>query len=325
MQPLISVIIPVYNAERFLYECVYSVINQTYSNLEIILVDDGSPDHCPDICDDFAEKDKRVKVFHKDNGGVSSARNMGLDLAKGDYIVFLDADDTLKVDALEKLYFALTDHGCDISIGWKTCVTEDGKELGCPYKTESAIWEGTEGLENSLKDHPACYAVWGKLYKSSVINNIRFVEGKKVHEDSFFFFQCLTKQPRVCLCDLIVLNYTESENSASRAVFSDKFLDILYFADEKKKIIDDSFPGLTKLADNMVVKANLALLTVLLKNRDRKYKKIENGCIKRVIACREHYIPMPQISNRMYYIVIRRVYKIYKLLYCVKQRLNKNY
>ena len=234
----------------------------------------------------------------------------------------MDADDALKPDAMETLYFALKDHGCDISIGWKTCVTENGKELGCPYKTDSAIWEGTEGLENSLKDHPACYAVWGKLYKSSIVRDVRFSEGKKVHEDRFFFFQCLMKKPRICLCDRIVLNYTESENSASRAAFSDKFLDILFFADEKKKMIEECFPELKTLADNMIIKANLALLTVLLKNRDGKYKKMESECIKTVIAYKDRYVSAPQTGNRMYYVVVRRFYRIYKLLYSIKQMMN---
>ena len=115
MIPLISVIIPVYKAEKYLRESVESVLHQTYGRVEIILVDDGSPDSCPQICDAYAEEDERVKVFHKVNGGVSSARNMGLDQAKGEYVTFLDADDALKPDAMETLYFAIKDHGCDIS------------------------------------------------------------------------------------------------------------------------------------------------------------------------------------------------------------------
>lgn len=312
MQPLISVIIPVYKAEKYLRECVDSVIDQTYSNLEIILVDDGSPDGCPSICDEYAVIDRRCKVIHKENGGVCTARNAGLDASSGEYVAFLDADDTLLNDSLEKLYSAIEDNDADISIGWKTNVTEEGKNLGCPYRIEKALWKGTEGIENSLKDHPACYAVWGKLYNRNAIMDIRFEEGRKVHEDSFFFFQCLLNQPKVVLCDFIVLNYRLSVNSASRSVFSEKYFDILFFAKAKKNIIESDFPGLSNIAENMFLKANIAMLSNLIKFNGKKYKEIENQCIKTVIAHKHSFIPLASIDNRMYYIIIWRLYWIYK-------------
>lgn len=116
MQSLISVIIPVYNVERYLHQCIDSVLAQTYTNLEIILVDDGSPDASPTICDEYVQKDKRTKVIHKDNGGLSSARNTGLDAATGDFIYFLDSDDWIADCFIETLQEAAFEHQSDISI-----------------------------------------------------------------------------------------------------------------------------------------------------------------------------------------------------------------
>lgn len=117
METLISVIIPIYKCEKYLEQCVRSVLSQTYSNLEILLIDDGSPDSCPQICDAFAEKDKRIKVFHKINGGVSSARNMGLDHATGSYICFVDSDDILPENAVSDLVRGITDNHCQYAAG----------------------------------------------------------------------------------------------------------------------------------------------------------------------------------------------------------------
>ena len=120
MEEKISVIIPVYKVEKYLSYCVNSVINQTYTNLEIILVDDGSPDNCPKMCDELAKTDKRIKVLHKQNGGLSSARNAGIDIATGEYISFVDSDDTINPQTLEILHKLIKDDNADISMSsWK--------------------------------------------------------------------------------------------------------------------------------------------------------------------------------------------------------------
>ncbi len=114
MKPLISIIIPVYNVEQYLHRCVDSVLNQTYKNLEIILVNDGSPDNCPFICDEYAKKDKRIIVVHKENGGLSSARNAGLEIVQGEYISFIDSDDWIHENYIEILYKNLHEKKADI-------------------------------------------------------------------------------------------------------------------------------------------------------------------------------------------------------------------
>lgn len=166
--PLISIIVPVYNVEKYLDRCVESIVSQTYKNLEIILVDDGSPDNCPALCEEWAEKDRRIKVIHKKNGGVSSARNAGVEGAKGDYIAFVDSDDYIEQGAYEFMI--------------NSAVKDDSDILVCSYFADNTDDENTD---NALWDVPqsdalskiACgdykYGVlWNKLYKKSVAENI---------------------------------------------------------------------------------------------------------------------------------------------------------
>ena len=127
--PLISVIVPVYQVEQYLDRCVSSILEQTYDHLEVILIDDGSPDSCPRLCDEWAEKDPRVRVIHQENGGVSSARNAGLDAATGDYIAFVDSDDAIRPNYFETLYALLTEHQAELSICKMLVVDEEGKVM----------------------------------------------------------------------------------------------------------------------------------------------------------------------------------------------------
>lgn len=127
--PLVSIIIPIYNVENYLEQCIISVVHQTYKNLEIILVNDGSPDNSGKICDNFALMDKRIKVIHKMNGGLSSARNAGIDIAKGEYLGFVDSDDTIEPFMYEKLMTAIKRDGTDLAVCAINYVFENGKKL----------------------------------------------------------------------------------------------------------------------------------------------------------------------------------------------------
>ena len=132
MSALISVIIPIYKVEEYLAECIASVVCQTYTNTEIILVDDGSPDNCPQMCDEWACKDSRIKVIHKANGGISDARNAGIDAATGEYIAFVDSDDYIKPDMLKKLHSAICKENADIAAcGILNCEGEKQTTWGC--------------------------------------------------------------------------------------------------------------------------------------------------------------------------------------------------
>ena len=312
--PLVSVIVPAYNAEKWIIDCYYSVLEQSYENWELIIVDDGSTDNTYKVCTRIMQNCKKVKILHTENGGVSKARNLGLEKAKGDYILFLDADDMLVPNAIQLLYDATEEKKYDIVVGWKNNMDEQGNSFGCPYEREEAIWRGQDALKMSLKDHPATYAAWGKLYKKEFLKPIRFVEGKRVHEDSFFVFQCCCQEPYVKIIKDIVLNYRITANSASRTQFSEKFLDILHFANEKRIIIKKDFPELAKNVENTYLKANMALLRILCLNQNSKYKKIEKECLKEIRRNRKYFVAATKDNKKWFWIITHHFYYPYKLM-----------
>lgn len=313
--PLISVIVPAYNAEKWIEQACESVIEQTYENVELIVVDDGSSDDTYEILQNIARQHLSVNVIHTENGGVCKARNKGLDLASGEYITFLDADDVLISDALEKMYEAIIKYNADIVAAGRMNISSDGTELNCPYPKISGVWKGTQALEFSLRDHPSSYTVWGKLYKKSVIDGVRFVEGKRVNEDSFFVFQCFLKKPTVALISDTVLKYRLTENSASRSAFSEKFFDILYFAELKKKHIDELYPEFFALSENVLIKAHLSFLKNLCKTKEKKYFSDEKKSIMEIKKRRKFFIPAIKGEKQMFWIVTHNLYSIYKYIY----------
>lgn len=319
--PLISVIVPAYNAQKWLEDCCGSVFAQTYPNIELIIVDDGSTDETLSVARRIGEGRDDVLLIHTDNGGVCRARNTGLEAARGELITFLDADDALTAEALAVLYAKLVAENADIAVGWKKNMNSDGQDLGKAYECSSGVFCGTEALKLSLEDNPAFHSVWGKLYRKSAIGDIRFVPDKKAHEDSFFVFECLLKQPTVVVTEDIVIRYRLSENSASRSGFSDKFLDILYFAQRKRDIIEKSYPEFLPLSENMIVKANMVILWNLLGTNDKKYKDIQKKAIRDILDRKEYFKAALGSDAKLFWIVKHRLYGFYKFLHRVKRAL----
>lgn len=196
-EELISIIIPVYKVEKYLDKCVESVVNQTYKNLEIILVDDGSPDKCPAMCDEWAKKDKRIKVIHKENGGVSLARNAGIDIASGDYLAFVDSDDYVDINVCKILLSLSKEHKADVAI----CDFYEVFE-GKLFEKESNENEIVKVYENEnkfdvLKEFSVQTIVpWGKLYKNNIFKNIKYPEGKE-NEDEYVVHKYLYEAKKI--------------------------------------------------------------------------------------------------------------------------------
>ena len=209
----ISVIIPVYNAEKTLHRCVDSILVQTLSDFEVLLIDDGCKDNSGKICDEYAKKDSRVKVIHKVNGGVSSARNMGLDNAKGEWITFIDADDYIASDFLS----AINNNDCDFIIGQSQHFNSSGKywysERLSPQKFLSEE-EKREFLEHNLLWH-IMRTPWGKFFKRDLITEIRFDDGMKIGEDTVFVHDYLLHCKSIAVVDNITYYYFDSEDNVS--------------------------------------------------------------------------------------------------------------
>ncbi|MBO5926417.1 MAG: glycosyltransferase [Clostridia bacterium] len=205
-----SIIIPVYKVEQYLDKCVQSVINQTYKNIEIILVDDGSPDDSPKMCDDYALKDERIKVVHKENGGLSDARNKGLEVATGDYVLFLDSDDYISLDATEK-FLSYAENGYDILMG--NAVVEGGACNLERLKT-SDLLSGKEYLLKACRENKAPMAAWLNVYSKKFLddNNLRFKKGI-LHEDEEFTPRCLLASKSVAYVENYFYYYLIRENS----------------------------------------------------------------------------------------------------------------
>jgi len=215
---LISVIIPIYNVENYLSKCVDSVLNQTYQNLEIILVDDGSKDNCGQICDEYAQKDNRVKVVHKPNGGVSQARNVGLDNSNGEFIAFVDPDDYIEKDMLSELKQNLED--ADLSACGCQKIFEN-KVIEQLKVKKSVLIDKQKFIKNLFYngEHKYQYQgfLWDKLYKSKIIkqHNIRFKEEIKYNEDRLFVYEYINKCDKgVFISNYIGYNYYQRDNSA---------------------------------------------------------------------------------------------------------------
>ena len=202
--PKISVIIPVYKVEHYLDACVASVVGQTYSDLEIILVDDGSPDSCPALCDAWAGKDTRIKVIHRPNGGLSAARNSGLDIATGDFIAFVDSDDKLEPQTLERALMAQQQTGADLVLFNYLCTDENDTPLPkqSPAKQPQETLTSPQFWQKYFTSGDACtyYVVaWNKLYKAELFRTLRYAAGKR-YEDMFLLPHLVSQCEKiVCL------------------------------------------------------------------------------------------------------------------------------
>lgn len=317
----ISVIIPAYNAEKFILECLESVESQTYKNTEVIVVDDGSVDGTYNVVSEYAKAHENVVLVHQENGGVCAARNKGLDLATGEYVTFVDADDYLVKTALECLHDIIIERNVDLVSG----IVGPANGNACTEIQEKMIeeWDGEGAIIKSLEDNPHTYSSCGKLFSRKAIDGVSFVVGKRIHEDSYFNFCVLMKKPKVAILEKQVYVYRDNPNSASHAKFSEKFFDILYFAEEKKKAIESQRPELLGLADNVIVKANLSLLHCFCRTKDKKYNKAINSAIKAVRKNAKSFVPAIKTDKRFFNIVKWGLYRLYRKIYWIKYPISK--
>ena len=235
MEPLVSVITPIYKAEKYLEKCVRGLMDQTYQNLEIILVDDGSPDHSGEICEQLAAEDGRIKVIHKENGGAATARNAGLDAMTGDYIAFVDADDYMQPDYIENLYKILKEKNAQVAICGFETVDEEGHTIAIDAlhdenrngnipeseNRDIAVRNGNDIILEDLQGHWEHVAPWGKLFEADLYRNVRYPKWF-AHEDEPVFIQVFDQVQTVAVTSKKLYYYVQHAGSLMNTAYSEK-------------------------------------------------------------------------------------------------------
>lgn len=226
-EPMVSVIVPIYNVEKYLKRCIDSILNQTYKNLEIILVDDGSPDKCPAICDEYAKSDKRIKVIHKQNAGVSAARNDGLTIAQGDLIGFVDPDDCIHPSMYEEMVNYLVSQNCDlVSCSFTKFSTEDeinnNLDMNLFPKETLTRNEAISLSFDKNKKEGFINSVWILLIRAAIARSVKFDCSLTNGEDTKYSFEALMKTKQVGMLYAPLYNYYKNENGAVASITSKK-------------------------------------------------------------------------------------------------------
>lgn len=277
MEELISIIVPVYNVEKYLHRCIESIQNQSYSNLEIILVDDGSQDQSPQICDAFADQDNRIKVIHQKNFGQGVARNSALDIATGAYVSFIDSDDWISPDHIKNLYEGLKNCSADVAIGSYTAVGVDQSEKVCRTSLEERIYEGRditdklilpligadEGFHSDVQVNASSSM---SLYRMKPIAEygIRYLDVRQVvGEDLFFNLDVYFRAQRIVVIDEVGYFYFENESSTSRKYDKKRFLRTLEFRNALEKRAECF--GLEKEAKMRIERSFLMKVRVIIR------------------------------------------------------------
>lgn len=242
MNELITIIVPVYKVEKYIHKCVDSILRQSYNNLEIILVDDGSPDSCGSICDEYAKNDSRIKVLHKPNGGLSDARNEGLRIATGKYITLLDSDDYWKPTYIEKSYNYLTDNKADMVVFPLCSVAEDGRIIKEVDSGKIIDYTPEEALKMMFTRHlPWC--AQGKLYKRELFDGIQYPVGKLM-EDKATTYKIFEKCNKILFVECADYMYLIRQGSIMHSKFDQRKYQTLEIQEELNKYICDKHPAL---------------------------------------------------------------------------------
>lgn len=241
----ISIIIPVYNVEKYLHRCIQSVVKQTYTNLEIILVDDGSSDRSPKICDEWSQRDSRIKVIHQNNAGVSAARNAGIQAAEGEYLYFVDGDDWIAPDLCEKVMDTFSKNDVDIVVFNCERISESGKRLGATETLIDGVLNTEDALKALMKDHINSY-VWNKICKYKVFQDISFPERSAFEDLAIAHKLILNANQIYCLNEQLYFYY-QRNGSATSNIDAQKFGELFLSRCEVYAYIKILYPDIAEM------------------------------------------------------------------------------
>ena len=239
MDPIISIIVPIYNVGKYLPRCIESILNQTFNNFELILVNDGSTDNSGVVCDDYAKKDTRIKIVHKSNGGVSSARNAGLYVAKGEYIGFVDPDDYIDKNMYEKLYRLCIDNNSDIAI-CRFNREINGKIQNKESTEEIIELNNMEAMNELFKGNLYRFSLCNKLFSKKCFNDVLFPE-ERIHEDLSTTYKLFANSKKAVYINYCGYIYVRRENSILTSTYNEKRLQAFIAWDEIIEFIDKNY------------------------------------------------------------------------------------
>lgn len=284
-QPLISIIVPVYKVEKYLRRCLDSILSQIYRNIEIIIVDDGSPDMCGDICDEYNKLDYRIKVIHKKNAGLSDARNTALQMAQGEYICFVDSDDWVSPYYVEHLYEAISRGQADLGISWFEGVSE---RQTSHTKFEEKLLKyqclNTEGcLKKLLYQDGVETCAWGKLYKRELFMGVRYPSGK-LYEDIPVTYEAIKRSKKIAIIGNVDYYYFQREDSIQNVQFSNRKLDAIELCYNMLNSICLEYPYLKSAAECRYFST---VCNILFQIRDEDHEQEKEKLWKEVVKYRK--------------------------------------
>lgn len=265
---MISVIVPVYKVEKYLARCVDSILAQTYRDLEVILVDDGSPDRCGEMCDAYAEKDARVRVIHKPNGGISDTRNTGIEAAEGDFISFVDSDDYIEPKMLQTLYELQQKADADI-VCCGICDRYESGDFLAVSDRKIINCSGEDALAYTLEGKYSAGSLCNKIIRRRILSGLRFLNGK-IYEDAFFMPGLLFAAQTVVITTEPLYNYWHRSGSITTASFEKKHMDIIEAYEMTLDFVKKNCPDLEEVARFRVCWANFVVLDRLLQVENYK-------------------------------------------------------
>lgn len=298
---MVSVVIPVYNVEKYLEKCIEAVVKQTYQDLEIILVDDGSTDESGKICDAYARQDERILVIHQENQGLSAARNSGIDIARGDYITFVDSDDFISVRFVERLVGALEETQSQIAI-CRHSVYDDVRTLekACPVSQPETL--SREDLYNiALVGVPFFVSAWAKLYDIRLFETLRYPVGE-LYEDLGLVYDLFSLIDRGCFIDEPLYYYFQRPDSILNSSFNRKKLSYRRFAQRGLNYIEEHYPECQKAAEAKVLAAAIDTMIMIGNSTEEDLCRIRRECHMEIC----HY--------RKDWLLDRRLRKMYRLV-----------
>jgi len=314
--PSISVIIPVYNVEKYLEKCILSVMNQSFRDLEIILVDDGSSDSSGDICDNYAKKDTRIKVIHKENGGLSDARNTGTSQATGKYLIYIDSDDYIDTDMLKILYEDITKNDVDMAVCGIYDVYEGVKRSQCSEK-EQFVCSYIEAFRLMLIGQKIKVSICNSLLKREILSSVRFVVGKH-YEDVYFRTDLLPLIKKVSINTMSLYYYIHRSASITTGKFNKSSWDIIKAYERNLKVVEKNYPELRDVAEFRIQWAYFVVMDRMMDNKHYweipGYQKVRKTLKKKAFSIiRSQYFHKTRriaavalfINVKLYYLLLR--------------------